>query len=194
MEYSYTEQNGWDTPQHYQFSKYNGPGFIRRYRLSRTEIMEKILNEVKIRDTNRPIISFFYNNKNASKTSKAIQIILVKIKNKENIAKNYSILSRYVKKYEITKRVYSEYDEKLKPIGTACRNPLDYLALSMACLTFFEITKNLKFMNTALKLNDLLCSVLNELTENTERLMLHACLEKELKLINEINKKRGKLK
>ena len=68
-------------------------------------------------------------------------------------------LNRYVARFEVTKKLWSAYSPALNESRGTDRDPALYASLSLALLLYHERRTSLKFLNAALKLNDLLCSV-----------------------------------
>ena len=83
----------------------------------------------------------------------------------------YSLwLDRFVRRYEITKRLYSTYQLPMKAVSDEYTVGLNYALLSLTLIYEFKWTQNLKSLNSALKLNDLLCSTTG-LVEDPETLL-----------------------
>ena len=98
-------------------------------------------------------------------------------------------LNFFVKKFEISKLIYSYYNKKNIGEGD-CTNLTNYLLLSSCCMESNINKFSLRFFNAGLKLNDLLIAELNSIENFSELLLLKKCLEKELSIFNEL---RGKL-
>jgi len=67
-------------------------------------------------------------------------------------------LNRFLKRYEVSKKLYSIYLPTMKAASDDYGSQLNFALLSLALLYEYEWSGNLKMLNTALKLNDLLCS------------------------------------
>lgn len=95
------------------------------------------------------------------------------------------LLDIFTRKFEIFKRLFTEYTL----IYTKSSNDytaLDhYIVFSSACLHYHANFRNLKFLNTSLKVNDLVCSVKDAMNERERIIFLHT-LKMERKLINEL--------
>ena len=100
-------------------------------------------------------------------------------------------LSKYLKKYEVSKKLYYEYDSDFKKNDGDYENFTNYLLLSINLLSFFKKTKNLKFLNTSLKLDDMLCSNYNKLNSTLDRIILLMALEYELELVRDLYTRKG---
>jgi hypothetical protein len=68
-------------------------------------------------------------------------------------------IDKLVQKFEVTKRIYTAYPSIPKKGCGAYDNMTVYALLALLLALFFGRTKNLKYLNTVIKLNDLLCSV-----------------------------------
>lgn len=67
-------------------------------------------------------------------------------------------LDRYVKRFEVSKRLYVSYDGTMSAVDNQLAPAAAYPMLALACLVNYNRTSNLKHLNTALKLCDLLSS------------------------------------
>jgi len=98
--------------------------------------------------------------------------------------KVYACLSGFVKAFEVSKKVFSEYAKgfRVSDARGSHDKTENYATLSVACLLFFQSSGNLKFLNAALKLDDFLCSLeFATLSDNDAGLCLCALrLEKPL--------------
>ena len=63
---------------------------------------------------------------------------------------------------------------------------INYILLSNICVIKYEKTKNLKFLNTILKLNDLICSEIENIKDKIELNLVEHCLNKELNFVLKI--------
>ena len=67
-------------------------------------------------------------------------------------------LDLYVKKFEVSKRLFDEYDKNLKPLNRfKHNNPVLYQ--SPEALFRFEITQSLVYLNALIKLNDTISDI-----------------------------------
>ena len=75
-----------------------------------------------------------------------------------------------VKVFELRKRLYSEYQSGYKPNENSDYRRYDYyILLGYLLCQAYRITDNLKYLNTMLKLNDILLSLSNVLDEQQKR-------------------------
>ena len=67
---------------------------------------------------------------------------------------------------EIKGNKYSEYDLEFKPMSIEYKDIENYCMLSYICMNEYLKEKNLKYLNVAIKINDLLCSLKERLSDN----------------------------
>jgi hypothetical protein len=91
----------------------------------------------------------------------------------------------FIKKFETKKKIYSKYSKQFKEISNEFTILQNYLFLSIICLIKYQQTLNLKFLNTALKLNDILCSQKNMIGDSNSELFMYS-LEKEVSCVRQL--------
>ena len=115
-------------------------------------------------------------------TEKYLKILLMEIH--QNSFFNYDHIDIFVKKFELTKKLFEKYNEKFIPISKNCFNLINYILLSFICLLCYKQEKNLKYLNTSLKLNDTLT---NQISKNHKYLIpLEYLIKIELNFIDEL--------
>ena len=67
----------------------------------------------------------------------------------------------------------------------------NYLILSLICIKLYEEENNLKYLNIALKINDILTSNFNKISNSIDLILLKQSLELELKQIEILINKKG---
>jgi len=189
MNYDYSKKDLLHNPQNYQRTSFEGKNFLLAYKESRRENIENLKNKIIQNKNFEEIINNFdiekeMNSKN--NTQKILKSIL-----KENIysKKDNEIVGIFIKKFEIKKRIFSSYDENWIENTLEYNSIINYILLSNICIIKYEETKKIKFLNVILKLNDLICSEIKNIKENTELNLVIHCLKKELNFIVEIKKR-----
>ena len=77
--------------------------------------------------------------------------------NKSQLTSNDKIiLSKLVKSFEIKKKIFTEYDFNKNTFSIDYKNLRNYILFSLLCGKEFKNSRNLKYLNTALKLNDII--------------------------------------
>ena len=195
LQYQYSKGNLLENPQKYQMSSFVGESFLKAYKKSRKDILKSLNTQVDILKIQRLINENFLEKdpylivQENFETQILFNSILKKMLNQEHV--DDKLISIFVKKFEIRKRLYSKYNKKFKEVVTDYQNLKNYLLLSIICLLKFEVLGNLKFLNASLKINDLLCSELDIKRDEAENELLSFVINKELRLIEKLCKEQG---
>ena len=99
---------------------------------------------------------------NQESTETTLRSLCLKILYNSNTRDTYNTLSAYLKKYEVTKKLYAKYTEELKPADSSYSNLMPYIWLSICCGLYCFNDPNLKMINCMLKLNDCISSCRDE--------------------------------
>jgi len=166
--------------------------------ISRLNMQSRENGETTVSDNNNDVlISWFrYWNKAPIKYSDKIlaglALISLTSNSGEIIRHLYKWLSIYTTKYEVFKRLLPAYDHNFKRLksGQNKSHPKVYVYFSLASLLLYSRTSNLKFLNVALKLCDLLCSIDSAIIEKDLRIMYESCLSMEVNFVTELISKK----
>lgn len=193
--YPYTETNLLENPQKYQMSPYLGKNFLIIFFKSREnqlKVLEKtgknfleldeIIKQLSINYSKNTLDDFLKTN---IETEEILSLLLINFSNPidNDITK---ILNEFIKKFEIKKRLYSSYDGNFKESSSLYSNLRNYLILSTLCMLAYKKNKNLKYLNTSLKLNDTVCSQINKLKTNLEKSLFYHILKIELQNVDSL--------
>ena len=175
--------------QNYQMSEFEGIKFLKSYQNLRNKILEKIKNKCEKILTVNDIL-------NMTVESKPTKIFIITEKILKTCLKNILLLKlndddkiivlKLIKKFEIKKILYTEYTNELKENTDQSDIFLNYLLLSCICLVLYDQEKNLSFLNTSLKINDIMISQFNLITDSDELSMLYYNLKKELEYVKSV--------
>ena len=197
MKYKYSIKDHFKFPEKYQMTPFENLKFLETYKKTREENL-KILKKNLIENFNDILnkISFhqeqdFYNKigKNNIETERFFKFLYVDLIN--NKKRNDEFLEILIKKFEIKKRIFESYDYEFKENTIKFEKIKNYILLSLICLLKYEKTRNLKFLNTSLKLNDIISSKINELKDNEDLLLYSFIIKKELEKISSLCKEKG---
>ena len=86
----------------------------------------------------------------------------------------YEWVSWFLKRFEVTKKLYGSYTRDLTPATDQFQDLMNYALLSLVLALHFDRSSNLKMLNGVLKLNDVLCSTSDRL-EGSEELLATLC-------------------
>lgn len=190
--YKYSITNLLNNPQNYQMSEFEGIKFLDEYQNSRNNILKKIKEKcdkiIKIEE----ILNDYEEYENIDENIDTEKILKTCLKNIFlSKFKDREIILKLIKKFEIKKLIYTKYNNLLKENSEQYKNIFNYILLSCICLNLYEQEKNLKFLNVALKLNDVIISQFDFIFNLKELSMLNYNLDKELKLSKSLMKLKG---
>lgn len=202
-EYQYDKKNRIEHPEKYQYSIYGGIGFLNKFEKSREEAINNIENSIEnieqfdncireeVRDNRKRFLLDHIKKSNevniSSKTTADLLLIWEKViesKSKDDLDEDIvKVIFVYLKKYEVTKKIYNEYDLNFKPKSNYYRGKLNYLLLSNLLCDYYQLLnvehEKLIVLNTILKLNDLIASIIKDCTTPAEKLLAFSSLFKE---------------
>ncbi len=192
--YPYTETNLLENPQKYQMSPYLGKNFLINFfksRKNQLKVLEKtgknleldkVIKQLSINYSKNTLDDFLKTN---IETEEILSLLLINFSNAidNDITK---ILNEFIKKFEVKKRLYSSYDRNFKESSSLYSNLRNYLLLSTLCMLAYKKNKNLKYLNTSLKLNDTVCSQINKLKTNLEKSLFYHILKIELQNVDSL--------
>lgn len=171
MSYEYAEGDLLTTPNTYQFSRYEGELFLTKWADSRSRVRSRL----PVPSAALPIIVEF------DQTQTALLGVLSGGESPLSIV----TLEFYLKKFEVSKRLYSAYadTQPRRPLaGATYENLESYLLLALALVNVKEHVSSVRYLNGLLKLCDTLCAMHARLTVS-QRAMLAYILQEEAALV-----------
>lgn len=155
MLYKYITENNLYDKQNYMYSEYGGIAFLDSYLLSRREFLNRL-------GVTRELHGDFLTGK--SSTEKRLKEILRKFRTGQEDEESIELVNLYTKSFEVRKRLYTEYDEKCKPVENAIFENYEVYLLFADCLMHvYKKTGCLKYLSCLLKVTDTLLSVSDKL-------------------------------
>lgn len=204
MEYPYVFPNYLKNPPTYQFSKFGGNEFLKEYKKNRKYAIDNLSKVIK-----KPYLDFDdYLNKlnsfkfdysiilrnNSELTKEIMQAILLFQRYGNDRKKAYELLSKFIKKFEVFKKIYTRYNLKdMKKDSEDFSNISNYVLLSLNLILYYKKENNLKFLNACLKLNDLSISSFDSLIEEDEKKAMLLSINEEVEIIKHLFIKNGVL-
>lgn len=147
MQYKYITEDNLENKQDYMYSEFCGKDFLNAYKRSRLSYISETNNENIVHNTRSELES-----------------IRESLKKRENINVR-QLLDQYVKRFEVSKRLFTEYNESWKPTDQASYEQFDlYILLSECCIKFYTLSNCAKYFSCALKIDDTLLSIANRMT------------------------------
>ena len=190
--YQYIQNNLLSTPQNYQMSSYDGTDFLISYQFSRKKIiteLEKMPNFTLYSDnffSSQDILDTSIIIKNKFSTNELYHSIIIELIHNKKNTKLIPIIDKFLKKFEIRKKIFLNYDEEFNIIGDEFKEIQNYILLSFICLIRYQTTTDLKYLNTFLKLNDLICSAKNLIVKKIDISLFHYLLTSEMKCTSKL--------
>lgn len=148
MAYSYITDNNFKNPQSYDYSAFEGIGFLQDYRMTRMQCISVNCGDCKL---DKEMVF-----KNALEIFAQCRFDITKLK-------------FVIKTFEVNKLLYGEYDEVfsitsnayiLKPNKDSSHtNIYNYLAFGLVLVESYQKTNDISLLSTLLKLNDILLSL-----------------------------------
>ena len=188
--YQYIQNDLLTTPQKYQISSYEGPGFLTSYQFSRRKIITELKKMPDFISYSDNLFSSQHVSdacmiikKNKFSTNELYRSIVIELINNTRNIQVIPIIDKFLKKFEIRKKIFLYYDYKFNKVGDEFKEIQNYILLSFMCLIRYQVTSDLKYLNTFLKLNDLICSAKNLIVNKIDISLFHYLLQAEMKYI-----------
>ena len=196
MEYSYTNTDLLEFPQKYQMTPFEGREFLSSYEKTRQKILDKIKNNQTVNSLSHTLKllqkQFLIDIKSDQKifvTSNQLSSILLKLQHQKETQQETKFIMALLKKFEIKKRIFSEYDHELKENSTDFKILTNYILLAAICAKKFQDNSNPKFLNTLLKLNDTICSQIDSINDVNNLSLIYYIINLELEYIRDLIRK-----
>lgn len=196
--YPYANSDLLLSPQKYQMTPFTGKSFLESYKKNRHDIINFLKNFSELDGPDLIIKNF----KNFSfdeifKSEKINTEMLLKGLSYEIIhSSNYeqkfiSVIDILLKKFEIKKKLFLEYDSDFNPISKDFNNITNYILLSLILENLFQKFKNLKYINSVLKINDTIISQIKYLDTDLMKKLFIIVLKNELDFVNKLEIDKG---
>lgn len=164
----YEIKNTFDSPDYYKYSEFKGVEYLQDYFKSRQAVYDSLYLKI-----NKPIDNklFFITDYSLGNSDYDMDTLFMldqlqyQLLNKKDIKEIQKFLDIFVKKYEVFRKIFDRYTSSYRKIGDEFRNYRIYIDLSFCLLSYYEMTNNLKFLNCALKINDMTCSIHEQLSK-----------------------------
>ena len=145
MEYSYTNADLLEFPQKYQMTPFEGREFLSSYEKNRQKILDKIKNNQTVNSLSHTLKllqkQFLIDIKSDQKifvTSNQLSSILLRLQHQKETQQETKFIMALLKKFEIKKRIFSEYDHELKENSTDFKILTNYILLAAICAKKFQ--------------------------------------------------------
>jgi hypothetical protein len=196
LEYNYANTDLLEFPQKYQMTPFEGREFLSSYEKNRQKILDKIKNNQTVNSLSHTLEllqkQFLIDIKSDQKifvTSNQLSSILLRLQHQKETQQETKFIMALLKKFEIKKRIFSEYDHELKENSTDFKILTNYILLAAICAKKFQDNSNPKFLNTLLKLNDTICSQIDSINDVNNLSLIYYIINLELEYIRDLIRK-----
>ena len=190
--YIYTEKNLLNFPNTYQYSKYQGKDFFELYKKNRKtnlNFLKKRLEKL----TTKKKSNFELNKDSKYKNNKELNLknylIYLFNLNNDELKNQKKTLEVLIKRFEVSKKLFITYDLKnIKKQSSKFDDLIIYPLFSLVlqkCYINANNQQKLVFLNTILKVNDIISSVKSDLILDKEVYYSIEAINGELKIIGE---------
>ena len=194
--YTYTCTNRLVTKENYQYTPWHGSRFVTDYFENRKNYLKTLEVSEYSQEHIRQIelVSKEYYLRGTYKSSITIKLLSLLIStdinngDKDNLDSEF--LEKLLQKFEVTKRIYSDYDNNFKPISKNYTEIINYTLFSIILLLKQQKSLTYRYLNSALKLNDLIISISDQHLEPEVKQLINISLRLELSSIKSLTKTR----
>lgn len=178
IRYTYTDRDLLAEREHYFYSAVQGPAFFDAYRAARQAVLDRLADAPTTLIADTP----------ATTTEAAIQTDAVL--DALELQPEPETLDGLVQRFEVSKRLYDGYDSTFRKPQGDYRDLMRYARLARLLADEVARSGDLKWLNTLLKLNDLLCSQPAPTQDRIAALLRHS-LTVELATVNRLLEQTG---
>lgn len=199
-QYEYTKENRIKYPERYQYTDYEGKFFFEKYKKNREKVLDllkyklykKGCREEYLNEENE-IRTYIYNNlrkhiesdDNTLITKMYLIELWNKVKKHEALEEDIKNIFKLINKFEVSKKIYYSYEKgSFKNNSLSYDHYINYIIFSNLLLSTMNlsISNNKRYIifNTILKLNDLIISLIDNLLEEDQILLVYICIKNEL--------------
>jgi len=152
-DYEYASGDLLSSPNTYFYSSTAGTDFLDAYLLSRSTVIKEL---DLVPDTSRRLTQFH------NRFLKECRVP-TNFDEYEACSSNFETL---LKRFAVTKKIWSDYGQQFRPTQLASFDTLrNYVEFGFVVLEWFEATKDLRYMNALLQVNDILQAHRRNLTQ-----------------------------
>lgn len=201
MNYKFTKKNLLDSPENYMYSEFKGTNFLNSYILNRQSKINKFSNNninnlKKIKEHYEANLMCLCKDNyiklsefdicEMGEIDQILNTLLHGLLKKRSSKKKIILITNIIcQKFEISKKLKNNYSNKVKISYVSDKRLSIYIKFSAVLCLVYNNTQNIRYLNTYLKVNDLILS--SAKLKNLSKLFLKNMtflLIKELEFIN----------
>jgi hypothetical protein len=218
ISYQYTDRDLLQEPESYEYTEVHGRPFLSAYLDNRTEIIDAIEDRIERPDEIptgfEATIERLAVSQPTAENSRGVGVAPVtpvptpgdgSVETRQLLASLAGYdqpkppsgepanvwVDTFTKQYEVRKKLSASYDAEMNSVA---ENPASfdcYVLLAMVVLLAYERTNNLKYLNVALKLGDLLVSKHSETADSGTLALVRLVLREEVTAVRELADTKG---
>jgi hypothetical protein len=197
--YVYTLTNILKKRQDYMYTPWHGKDFITEYISNRKHALSKLEDNYTTAVSEYELIKDIESTLQIQSSQKTQNInttamLLALINNNLELTDHASALFKIeslLKSFEVRKKIYTKYNELFKPLSKEFSNLENYILFCIVLLKQFTLTNEYRYLNTILKLNDLIISTGLESVTKTNKALISLLLTRELSCIQKLLQERS---
>jgi len=192
MSYRYCDRNLLENPEKYNFAKFQGKDFLIDYFNFRQKQIKKIESKININLNIDKIISELEVKKDSEQGIFLLENFLIEILVGKNRNEEINLdIDKFLKKFEVKKKIAESYTINFIENDTEYGNLKNYLLLGFLVSLRYNETKNLKYLNVLLKINDMLITQIEQFKDEKDFFIFKKNLENEIDYVKKICEKKG---
>ncbi len=178
MNYDYASVDLLKSPQKYQYTPYLGRTFIEAWKTQRKTLMAALpaaaLPELSVIE-------------DPGTTYQQLAEICYQLRSNSSSLENTDLLLFYLKKFEVTKRLYAGYSQSGKAIKSDASYAVlvNYLILAENCICKWQQERRSYWLNALLKISDTLSTQYQKMSV-IEQAYLHWILRSEVEIVGQL--------
>ena len=190
--YIYSSKNLLKYPNSYQYSDFQGKDFLEMYKKDRSKNLDHLRKKLKkIKNKSKKKNFELKNKKYQNKETLMLKDDLIYLYNSNNreLIKQKNIIDVLIKRFEVSKKLFLQYEiKRLRKQSSKFDEILLYPLFSLVLQKYYlnlNDRNKLVFLNTILKVNDIISSISNSIESYDEIFYSIEAINGELNIIGE---------
>ena len=189
--YSYTLNDLLEHPQKYEYSKFEGINFYKQFSQERKETLDFL--DTRLKKITENSVNNFELDFHEFKTKKDLLLkeflIFLYLGDTANLEKQEGLFEILIKRFEVSKKLYSTYNIKdIRKSSKDFNDLLSYCLFSLVLQRYYNMAEGqqkLVYLNSILKVNDIMSSTKSNLIFANEVYYALKAINGELKILGE---------
>lgn len=176
INYKYIGTNSPEKKINYSYSIFGGKAFLESYQRTREIVGSHTIDKSCIQLVGE----------SSTPTEKMFNDWINNLNDGGNL--DFEKLHLLLKRFEVTKKIYEDYDQNFRPHDRSQFHCYRLYVLFAYVLSLcYAKYRKLQYLNSLLKVNDIMISLVNELDESSRDIVLY-CVQSELAFVDELGR------